>query len=98
MIKMMMHSTNRLDNIGWSDMQTILLRDIMSIENLEAQRDLKKMLVGLTKIATELSKAEVTERRTPGAPGRRCNELEKELLERHKYIQKMIMLARLQFT
>lgn len=91
-------NTNRLENIGWADMQIELQRDIMSVENLGARRDLQKMEAGLLKLATELSKAEVTERRTPGAPGRRCDELMKELLDRHKYIQKMIMLARLQFT
>lgn len=56
------------------------------------------MAEGMSKIATELSKAEVLERRTMGSSGRRCDELEKQLLDRYKYIQKMITIARLQFS
>ena len=79
-------------------MQIDLQRDIMSIEHLGARRDLQKMETGLLKIATELSKAEVLERRTMGSSGRRCDDLEKQLLDRYKYIQKMITIARLQYS
>lgn len=79
-------------------MQIELQRDIMSVKSPSARRDLQKMESGLLKIATELSKAEVTERRTMGSSGLRCDELEKQLLDRYKYIQKMITIARIQFS
>ena len=89
---------DRLEKLGWVNMQIELQQDIMSIKSPSARRDLQKMETGLLKIATELSKAEVTERRTMGSSGRRCDELEQQLLDRYKYIQKMITIARLQFS
>ena len=89
---------DRLEKLGWAEMQIELQRNIMSINSPVARRDLQKMETGLLKIATELSKAEVLERRTMGSSGRHCNDLEKQLLERHKYIQKMITIARIQFS
>jgi hypothetical protein len=88
---------DRLETLGWAKMQRELYSDILTVKSISAQKDLLKMAKGLSKIATELSKAEVTERRTMGSSGRRCDELEKELLDRHKYIQKMITIARLSF-
>lgn len=79
-------------------MQRDLDRDIASIKSPSARRDLKKMADGLSKLVTELSKAEVIERRTMGSSGRRCDDLEKQLLDRYKYIQKMITIARIQFS
>lgn len=88
---------SRLEKLGWAEMEITLTQDIMSIKSPSARKDLRKMEVGLLQLATELSKAEVVERRSPGSPGRRCNELEQQLLERYKYIQKMITIARLSF-
>ena len=88
---------DRLEKLGWTEMQIELQRDIMSIKNPGARRDLQKMEVGLLKLATDLSKAEVVERRTMGSSGRRCDDLEQQLLDRYKYIQKMITIARLSF-
>jgi hypothetical protein len=88
---------DRLEKLGWCQMQIELQRDIMSVKSPGARRDLQKMETGLLKLATELSKAEVTERRTMGSSGRRCDELEQQLLDRYKYIQKMITIARLSF-
>ena len=89
---------DRLEKLGWAKMQRELHSDILTVRSISAQRDLRKMAEGLSKIATELSKAEVLERRTMGSSGRRCDELEKQLLDRYKYIQKMITIARLQFS
>lgn len=78
-------------------MQRELYSDILTISSISAQKDLIKMAKGLSTLATDLSKAEVIERRTMGSSGRRCDELEKQLLDRYKYIQKMITIARLSF-
>lgn len=78
-------------------MQRELYSDILTISSISAQKDLIKMAKGLSTLATDLSKAEVTERRTMGSSGRRCDELEQQLLDRYKYIQKMITIARLSF-
>ena len=78
-------------------MQRELYSDILTISSISAQKDLIKMAKGLSTLATDLSKAEVIERRTMGSSGRRCDELEQQLLDRYRYIQKMITIARLSF-
>lgn len=88
---------DRLEKLGWGKMQRELYSDILTISSISAQKDLIKMAKGLSTLATDLSKAEVTERRTMGSSGRRCDELEQQLLDRYKYIQKMITIARLSF-
>lgn len=64
---------------------------------MAARKDLLKMYNNLEPIATEISKLEVTERRTMGSTGRNCNEKLAELEKQIKYIEKMITIARLSF-
>lgn len=87
---------SRLDQIQWHSTQQRLLKEIMSCP-LAARKDLLKMWNNLQPIATELSKLEVTERRTMGSSGLKGNEKLAELEKQIKYIDKMITIARLSF-
>lgn len=87
---------SRLDQIEWRKTQKRLQDDIMNCP-LAARKDLLKMWNNLESIATEVSKLEVTERRTMGSSGLKANEKLAELKKQINYIDKMITIARLSF-
>ena len=88
---------SRLDRIQWYKQYDELNREILGCP-AAAQKDLGRMLKNLQLVATEVSKLEVLERRRMGSPGRAADEKLAELERQVKYIQKMITIARLQFS
>lgn len=90
-------SSSRLDQINWQKTCSDLHYEILGCP-IAAQKDLLKMWRNLQTIATEISKSEVVERRTMGSSGRSADEKLDELNKQIRYIQKMITIARLQFT
>lgn len=87
---------SRLERIEWRKKQQHLMREIMACP-LGSRKDLLKLYNNLDPIAAEVSKLEVTERRTMGSSGRSANEKLAELEKQIKYLEKMITIARLSF-
>ncbi len=87
---------DRLENFGWNKKHSELQYKIQGCP-APTRRDLTKLWNNLQKIATEVSKLEVAERRTMGSSGRAADEKFNELLKQIDYLEKMILIANLSF-
>lgn len=86
---------SRLDKIKWDAVSNKLQYDIYGCPP-GTHRDLMRLWCNLQDIATEISKIEVTERRTMGSSGRKGDEKLQELLDGVAHLNQMILIAHLQ--
>lgn len=68
-------------------------KGIRKIQSYPIRKDLDTMFSAMRDIISELSKAEVVERRTPNSSKRHCNEIEARLVKRIESIEKRLLLA-----
>lgn len=85
----------RLEDIKWHRVSTNLRNVILDCP-LGTHQDLIKLWCNLQDVAKEISKLEVTERRTMGSVGRNADEKLEELLNGIVHLDQMILLAHLQ--